>query len=54
MKKILGTVVLAAALIGGAGFANAAWNDGRYHTDRNDGCTYQGYACSDWQQQNGS
>ena len=54
MKKILSTVVMAAALISGATFANAAWNDGRFHTDKNDGCTYQGYSCSDWQQQNGS
>jgi hypothetical protein len=49
MKKILGTIIFAAALISGAGFANAAGNDGRYHT-----CTFQGYACSDWQQQNGN
>jgi hypothetical protein len=54
MKKILGTVVMAAALISGATFANAAWNDGRVHTNKGDGCTYQGYSCSEWQQQNGN
>jgi hypothetical protein len=54
MKKILGTVAIAAMLIGGVNFAKAAWNDGRDHTSKNDGCTYQGYSCSDWQQQNGN
>jgi len=54
MKKILGAVVIAAALISGASFANAAWNDGRVHTNKSDGCTYQGYSCSEWQQQNGN
>jgi hypothetical protein len=54
MKKIFGTLAIATVLIGGANFANAAWNDGRPHTNKSDGCTYQGYACSDWQQQNGN
>jgi hypothetical protein len=53
MKKILGTVAIATLLIAGVNFANAAGSD-RIHTDKNDGCTYQGFACSDWQQQNGN
>jgi hypothetical protein len=54
MKKILGTVAIATLLMAGVNFANAAWNDGRSHTDKNDRCTFQGYACSDWEQQNGN
>jgi hypothetical protein len=54
MKKILTIVAVTTSLIGGANFAFAAATDSRIHTDRNDGCTYQGYSCSDWQQQNGN
>ena len=54
MKKILGAVAIATVLMGGVNFANAAGSDWRIHTDKNDGCTYQGYSCSDWQQQNGN
>jgi len=52
MKKILTIVAVTTSLIGGANFAFAA--DSLIHTDKNDGCTYQGYSCTDWQQQNGN
>jgi Spy/CpxP family protein refolding chaperone len=54
MKKILTIVAVTTSLIGGANFAFAAATDSGIHTDKNDGCTYQGYSCSDWQQQNGN
>jgi opacity protein-like surface antigen len=44
MKKILTKVVIATTLISGVNFASVARGDA--------GCTYQGYSCSDWQQQN--
>jgi hypothetical protein len=51
MKKIFTIIAVTASLIGGANFAfdraaNAATS---FHTDKNDGCTYQGYPCSEWQ-----
>jgi hypothetical protein len=54
MKKILTIVAVTTSLIGGANFAFAAATDSGIHTNKNDGCTYQGYSCSDWQQQNGN
>jgi hypothetical protein len=54
MKKIFTIVAVTTSLIGGANFAFAAASDARVHTVKNYGCTYQGYSCSDWQQQNGN
>jgi hypothetical protein len=46
MAKILARIAIATALIGGVNFASVARSDA--------GCTFQGYSCSDWQQQNGN
>ena len=46
MTKILARMAIATALIAGVNFANIARSEA--------GCTFQGYSCSDWQQQNGS
>src|SRR5205085_1038615 len=54
MKKIFTIVAVTTSLIGGANFAFAQASDARIHTGKNDGCAYQGYSCSDWQQQNGN